>query len=121
MADSHMDINDFLSALDYINQEEDYNDPRTLGKKYIVAFEKEQGYGGPEEGGWWFDVLTPIASIEVRTKKEAVAAYYFLVDTYAEEYQDERPYYSAAGGVDFIIAIEDEIAPHYPKEYPRYE
>lgn len=121
MADTHMDINDFLRALDYINSEMEIDNPRYLGRKYITASERSQGYGGPEEGGWWFDVIEPIASIQVSTKKEAIAAYNFLVNAYAEKYEDERPYYSAAGGVDFIITIEDEIAPFYPKEHPRYE
>jgi hypothetical protein len=120
MADSHMDINRFLDCLDYRSANIGI-DSRYIGTCYVTAFEKEQGYGGPEEGGWWFDVLTPIASIQVRNKSEAIAAYNFLVKQYAEDYKDERPYYSAAGGVDFIITIEDEIAPHYPKEHPRYE
>lgn len=29
------------------------------GKRYVVTYELTQHYGGPEEGGWWYWVITP--------------------------------------------------------------
>lgn len=30
---------------------------------YLNTYEVHQAYGGPEEGGWWFDCGTPVQSI----------------------------------------------------------
>lgn len=35
----------------------------------IVAVEYSREYGGPEEGDWWYDLTTPLASRRARGKK----------------------------------------------------
>jgi len=32
---------------------------------YVNVYSVAQAYGGPEEGGWWFDTGVPVASIPV--------------------------------------------------------
>lgn len=31
---------------------------------YIHKYEESQQYGGPEEGGWWYDLRTPVSDPE---------------------------------------------------------
>jgi hypothetical protein len=37
--------------------------------KFVNVYEVTREYGGPEEGGWWFDCLTPIKSVRANTKR----------------------------------------------------
>jgi hypothetical protein len=37
--------------------------------KYINVYEVSSEYGGPEEGGWWYNYYEPIKSIPVRGSK----------------------------------------------------
>ena len=32
---------------------------------YVNAYEVSRHYGGPEEGGWWYNVFNPLASIPI--------------------------------------------------------
>lgn len=34
---------------------------------YLNAYEVCRAYGGPEEGGWWYDAGEPLASIPIRS------------------------------------------------------
>ena len=36
---------------------------------YLTAYIKDRVYGGPEEGGWWYDTYTPIMSIKTKGKQ----------------------------------------------------
>lgn len=45
---------------------EDYVKPGTEVLMYVNAYEVSRCYGGPEEGGWWYNHLEPIASMPVR-------------------------------------------------------
>ena len=31
---------------------------------YINTYETNRAYGGPEEGGWWFDIGDPVESVQ---------------------------------------------------------
>ncbi|HPT72144.1 MAG TPA: hypothetical protein PLE74_07675 [Candidatus Cloacimonadota bacterium] len=44
---------------------EGYMNPGSEAFLYVNAYEVSRSYGGPEEGGWWFDVFNPLASIPV--------------------------------------------------------
>lgn len=37
---------------------------------WVNVYDVAQAYGGPEEGGWWFDTGTPVASIPVELTEE---------------------------------------------------
>ena len=83
---------------------------------YVCVYERTQASGGPEEGGWWRDVYTPIAAMPV-TNLEGANLALMLLDTWArDQYADERPYYSAAGGVDAVLRFERE----YPMKAEMY-
>jgi hypothetical protein len=48
---------------------------------YVNVHCVSQQYGGPEEGGWYYDVGEPIASIPVKSKYEPGKGYYLTSDT----------------------------------------
>jgi hypothetical protein len=43
---------------------------------YLNAYRVSQAYGGPEEGGWYYDIGEPFASIPIPTMDERGADYY---------------------------------------------
>lgn len=44
---------------------ENYVKPGLQALMYVNAYEVTRHYGGPEEGGWWYNHLQPLASIPV--------------------------------------------------------
>lgn len=45
---------------------DDYIKPGTDALMYVNTYEVTRHYGGPEEGGWWYNHDEPIASIPVQ-------------------------------------------------------
>lgn len=88
---------------------------------YVNAYEQDRAYGGPEEGGWWFDWGTPLASIPVHNLEEAKQAYDLLYDRLSEEYDDGRDIHSVLHSGSLAIRTEIDVAEMYPEETPRYE
>jgi len=41
------------------------------GEFYVSLYQKEQKYGGPEEGGWWRNIITLEASHKVYGEEQA--------------------------------------------------
>jgi len=76
-------------------------------------------YGGPEEGGWWFDVGELVGSIRVDVSWDAEIVKGILRKLYADEQDGSR--FSAAGGTDLSICLEDRPGENWPRERPRYE
>ena len=89
--------------------------------RYVNAYEKTQAYGGAEEGGWWYFVGEPIASVPVRHETEAIDAIVALRKQFGDDYAEERECTSAAGGVDLEIVVDYDFAQPYPPERPHYE
>jgi hypothetical protein len=115
---------DFPGLPDGYGGHEDFEDrfgQRPHRQLFVNAYEVTQGYGGAEEGGWWYDCGEPIASIPVRSEAEAFAAIERLTEFCVDRYGDERPYYSAAGGYDARIQVETRFARPFPTERPHYE
>ena len=92
--------------------------------KYLNVYRVEQSYGGPEEGGWWFDTHEPLESVQVDNEEEQKQVQARLDVRYAPDPDDRqrmRGRTSAAGGYDVSIRSEYEFAQFQPKERPRYE
>lgn len=99
----------------------DYYGDQWRRTAWLNLYELTQGYGGPEEGGWWFDVREPVSCVPVNSHQDAILALEFL-NRYAEaEYSDRREYYSAAGGADGHIVFEMKRGQAEPSERPHYE
>ena len=88
---------------------------------YMNAYEADLAYGGREEGGWWYEYGTPLASIRFRGEAEALRAFKLLEEAYRDEYDDGRSLSSVISEGDLRIAAEAHYAQPYPETRPRYE
>lgn len=88
---------------------------------YANVYAVTRHYGGPEEGGWWYDVGLPLGSIRIdpdaRQRDEVIDE---LRKLYADE-QCPRGRSSVIGGADVVVEFEDRFAEAWPTERPRYE
>jgi len=99
--------------------------PRVYANLYLY----DREYGGPEEGGWWFDTYVPVdgdwlteppkfghfASVE-----EVEAAYEALKRWCDEENQKRRGPSSMASEGHFVVWLESWPAEPMPKTRPHY-
>lgn len=90
------------------------------GEEPIVVnvYDTTMRYGGPEEGGWWFEVGEPIKGICVFSKKQAIRAALELDEWALEEYGEA---YDQYGFSTYRVVYEDKYGEAYPKERPHYE
>ena len=88
---------------------------------YVNAYVVTRHYGGPEEGGWYFNAGHPLASIPFpKDTEESVIDEKCkeLEEMFAEE--NEGNIYSVLGGQEVQILLEDKMAEYWPKSV-RYE
>lgn len=84
--------------------------------KYMNVYITEQMYGGPEEGGWYYTVGDPLASVPVAmdaTQEELDDLEKHIRRTMDLPEADERS--------DYQVCIELDFAQPFPKERPHYE
>ena len=86
---------------------------------FANAYAVTRHYGGPEEGGWWFNSGSPLASIPCATRRQAVSKVDELARMFAEH--NDGDIYSVLGGVEVSVCIEEGFAEHWPKQRPHYE
>lgn len=80
--------------------------------KYVNAYVTEQMYGGPEEGGWYYQAGTPIASVPVPyDAPESVTDP--IIKSLMDLFGPERR--------DVSVWVGKEFAEYYPKQKPHYE
>ena len=94
--------------------------------RYINVYEVTRHYGGPEEGGWWYDAGDPLASVPVQ-----VDDLYEVTDAMRAEGERIRGIFvdavewgdihSVNGGAEVCIQYEDRHAEAYPSRRPHYE
>ena len=95
---------------------------------YVVAvYECEQAYGGPQEGGWWFDVGT-LARV-VKTFASETRAYGYMTRLNRRlksraigPNQGRRDYSSVLSDGEYFANVYENTAPEgFPDRKPRYE
>lgn len=60
------DVKKFLTALEFDGWHEGDEEQKILPTvKYLNVYETDRAYGGPEEGGWYYTVGMPLASMPV--------------------------------------------------------
>lgn len=85
---------------------------------YLNVYEVTRYYGGPEEGGWWFDAGEPVASIPFETEHETLLA----IDEWKAKFPNNGNRFSVRPqAIDYYVLREDHFAEAWPKERPRYE
>lgn len=91
-------------------------------QSWLNVYVLERLYGGPEEGGWWYDAGVPVLSLEVTDVVGGQLT--LLMEALEEKFQDERKRLSVlypTDGYDYSVVIESEQAAFWPAEQPRYE
>lgn len=98
------------------------------GYRHINRYFVESVYGGPEEGGWWYDHYTPVAS---SPRFEMGSQEYLDALEQAREWEateldrkrqfGERGRTSVIGTADPVVLVESHVAAVYPTVTPHYE
>lgn len=115
-----------------------------LWPKYVNVYHVEQCYGGPEEGGWYYDSGEPLESHRVDNVTGLTATNRKLTERYMARCECGEPWpcdreegdsqlhqpadrelvrgrTSAAGGYDIVTVVEHAFAAAYPPAKPHYE
>jgi hypothetical protein len=115
------DLNDGYWTDDEIDRGEADAEQETIqyadGFTFVNVYELDRAYGGPEEGGWYFDAGQLILSRQVPvTAAESVRT------ALQERYPSTGKRYSViyAGG-DYSVCLEDHPGADYPEHTPHYE
>jgi hypothetical protein len=97
---------------------------------YIHKFTEQMAYGGPEEGGWWYDVRDPVSPDEwqplIFTDEEE--AYAKCRELHKEEYErrsrEEDYEYSSVlsyRSTFYCYDVTTDSTPELPGGRPHYE
>lgn len=87
---------------------------------YVNVYEVDRRYGGPEEGGWWYDVGVVVKKMPVLASKGPRLL--ARVRSWCQRMNEaERNRFSTIGTPDFEVALTDEPGENFPTERPRYE
>ena len=86
---------------------------------HVNAYRITRHYGGPEEGGWWYDRGEPLGSLPCASQREAREA----CDKMREKFEHlaEGDISSMLGGAEVGVYIEKEFARPFPESRPIYE
>lgn len=91
--------------------------PCHWGSYYVNIYQLSRNYGGPEEGGWWYDSGSPVGAIPCESYTEAEE----IAEKYEQRFPTTKARYSVLGGEDHTILIEREMGRYWPERTPRYE
>ncbi len=84
--------------------------------RFVTAYEVTRHFGGPEEGGWWYDWYEPIDTVPTSDPASMVEVF---KTKYEDRVQGDR--FSVLGGVAVSVIIEDQPAESRSTEKPHYE
>lgn len=86
--------------------------------KFINVYLVRRCYGGPEEGGWWFDAgellrTVVVAAADAGERAKALEA----------EYSNDgrRPLFSVLSTGEYRVSVDDKPGRDWPVERPHYE
>lgn len=89
------------------------------GEPVVVAlYETWTRYGGPEEGGYYYECGFPIKAVCVFNKKQAIRTAIQLQQEALKEFGSERDY---LGWPNFRVTFEQGYPKPYPEQRPHYE
>lgn len=82
---------------------------------YVNVYSVDRGYGGPEEGGWWYETREPVHFERVSSREEAEERREEL----REQYPNTGKRFSVLGGEDYDIFIQYQ-EPEPESDYQPY-
>lgn len=90
--------------------------------RHVNAYACDQEYGGPEEGGWYYETGRVLGSIMVENHPSMIEhAKDTLKLIFAKQFEGNRDRHSVIGQENLEIYVEDEPARDFPEETPHYE
>jgi hypothetical protein len=93
--------------------------------RYFAGFYRvDMAYGGPEEGGWYYDVGQLERPLKVFPSEEAAYEFANRANRLLDHLQrHKRPVSSAAydGDRHYVEVYPDALPAYYPTETPHYE
>lgn len=96
-------------------------------KKYVNAYSVDRSYGGPEEGGWWYDAGELLESQSCHADDEEALesliedAKADLRKKYGPEFEGIPHRNYTNGGPNLEIYVEDHPGENFPERKPHYE
>lgn len=93
---------------------------------WLTVYEVTREFGGPEEGGWWYNLFTPVESVFLwwPVRCDRVAWYEARVKARLLARHADREFgdiYSVKGGVELAFYTEWDRWHYATKERPHYE
>ena len=94
--------------------------------RYVVAiYDCAQAYGGPEEGGWYYDTGSLLRIHSVHSNEDAAYDRCRRLNRHLNAMQEsagKRPYTSAASDGWYMADVYENTAPEgFPARRPHYE
>ena len=85
---------------------------------FVNAYTVRLNYGGPEEGGWYYNNYVCLESVPVKNKYSDL-----MVTELEKQYAHEKfgDIYSAHGGQDIVVYIEEKPKMMETSRRPQYE
>ena len=95
-------------------------------RRYINVYFITREYGGPEEGGWWYDLETSADKADLPNHLSPSMTYSSKVKRDAEawvesENEGQPPLYSVASRGLYVVRVEEHRSKVYPASRPHYE
>jgi hypothetical protein len=96
-----------MGSHDPIDEVQEKNDEQS-NERYVNVYAIKRCYGGPEEGGWWFDAGEPVECYFCPSEE---TLQHFLAKA-TEEWEGHR---------DVDIIVQSHPAREFPERRPHYE
>ena len=78
----------------------------------VTVHRIDHSFGGPEEGGWWFQTGEPIENVCIFSKDQAIQQLLHLHEKYEDQEYKES---------DYDINLSTKYGSYYPLTRPHYE
>lgn len=56
-----------------------------MSNRFVRVYDVDKAYGGPEEGGWWYEIYIELESVPVANMKEAQKVFKTMIQKYHDE------------------------------------
>jgi len=93
--------------------------------RYVLAFyEIDRAYGGPEEGGWWYDTGTLVRPWRIVASEDRAYELARRANSLLDRLQRRKRSVGSvayAGGRHVCSVYENTAPAHYPEHRPYYE
>ena len=90
----------------------------------VAIYLVELSYGGPEEGGWWYESGEHIQTLKVFKNRDQACEYRTRADSLVDRYMNKgrRPISSVLSTGRYQVMVVNDPPPKYtPEKRPHYE